>query len=144
MAPCCFYRTEMDRRRSEVHDNGEGSGTIRLRDTKMATLVGRRNVPGVDRSFGVEIANEPPSPPRQHSKWIVEVQNMDFEVLHAVGDRELIAIPDAMSRDFVDGQVLCHRYLEVVAEIDDDTAEMMRHEDAAATMRCAQQEEFRP
>jgi Integrase zinc binding domain/Integrase core domain len=74
----------------------------------------------------------------------VEVQNMDFEVLHAAGDGELMAIPDAMSRDFVDGQALCHRCLEVVAEIDEDAAEKMGHEDAAETMRHEQKAEFGP
>jgi hypothetical protein len=42
------------------------------------------------------------------AKWIVEVQNMDFEVLQAAGYGEQKAIPEAMSRDFVDGLVLCH------------------------------------
>jgi RNase H-like domain found in reverse transcriptase/Integrase zinc binding domain len=77
------------------------------------------------------------------AKWIVEVQKMDFEVFHAAGDGELMAIPDATSRDFVDGLVLCHRCLEVVAEIDEDAAEKMSHEDAAATMRHEQKAEFR-
>jgi hypothetical protein len=86
MAPCRFYRAETDRRRTEVHDNGERSWVVRLCDQKMATSVGRRNVPGGYRSFSVEMANEPPSPPLWLAKWIVEVQNMDFEVLHAAGD----------------------------------------------------------
>jgi hypothetical protein len=63
MAPCRFYHTETDGRRTGLHNNGEGSGIVSLCDKKMATHFGRRNIPGGDRAFSVKMANEPPSPP---------------------------------------------------------------------------------
>jgi Integrase zinc binding domain len=47
-----------------------------------------------------------------------------------------MAIPDALSRDFVPGSVLCDRCLEVVAEIDSDAPQ----ESECEAMRMAQQE----
>jgi RNase H-like domain found in reverse transcriptase len=72
------------------------------------------------------------------AKWIVDVQMMAFSVLYAAGDGELMAVPDALSRDFVDGQVLCHRCLEVVAEVDDERV----NENAVEAMRKAQKLAF--
>jgi hypothetical protein len=72
------------------------------------------------------------------AKWIVEIQMMDFSVLYAAGDGELTAVPYALSRDFVDGQVLFHRSLEVVAEVDDERV----NESAVDARRKSQKEAF--
>jgi hypothetical protein len=50
----------------------------------------------------------------------MEVWTLYFDLLHTAGAGELIVIPDALSRDFVRGSVLCDRCLEVVAEIEFD------------------------
>jgi RNase H-like domain found in reverse transcriptase len=72
------------------------------------------------------------------ARWIVDIQMKDFTVLHAAGDGELMAVPDPLSRDFVDGQVICDRCLEVVAEMDDEQAV----ESEVEAMRCSQETEF--
>jgi RNase H-like domain found in reverse transcriptase len=49
------------------------------------------------------------------ARWIVEMQAYDFEVLYERGDGEIMAVPDALSRDTMDRTVtLCHRCLEAV------------------------------
>jgi RNase H-like domain found in reverse transcriptase len=72
------------------------------------------------------------------ANWVMEVTTLDFDVLHAAGASELMAIPDALSRDFVPGSVLCDRRLEVVAEIESDAPQ----ESECEAMRMAQQEIF--
>jgi Integrase zinc binding domain/RNase H-like domain found in reverse transcriptase len=59
------------------------------------------------------------------ANWVMEVMTLDFEVLHAAGAGELMAIPDALSRDFVPGSVVRDRCLEVVAEIESDVPQEM-------------------
>jgi RNase H-like domain found in reverse transcriptase len=54
------------------------------------------------------------------AKCVMEVMTLDFDVLHAAGAGELMAIPDSLSRDFVPGSVLCDRCLDVVADIESD------------------------
>jgi Integrase zinc binding domain/Integrase core domain len=63
---------------------------------------------------------------------------VDFTVLHAAGDGEPMAVSDALSRDFVDGQVRCNRCLEVMAKVDDEQAV----ESEVEAMRCTQETEF--
>jgi RNase H-like domain found in reverse transcriptase len=49
------------------------------------------------------------------ARWIVEMQTYDLDVLHERGDGELMAVPDALSRDTMDKYiVLSHRCLEAV------------------------------
>jgi hypothetical protein len=72
------------------------------------------------------------------ANWVMEVMTLDFDVLHAAGAGELMAIPDALSRDIFPGSVLCDRCLEVVAEIESDAPQ----ESECEAMRMAQQEIF--
>jgi RNase H-like domain found in reverse transcriptase len=52
-------------------------------------------------------------PKKKLARWIVEMQTYDFDVLYERGDGELMAVPDALSRDIMDKDiVLCHRCLE--------------------------------
>jgi hypothetical protein len=52
------------------------------------------------------------------ARWIVEMQSLDFEVLYERGDGELMAVPDALSRDTMDRTVtLCHNCLESVNSV---------------------------
>jgi hypothetical protein len=54
-------------------------------------------------------------PKERLARWIVEIQTFGFEVLYKKGDGELMAVPDAVSRDTMDSDVvLCHRCLEAV------------------------------
>jgi hypothetical protein len=49
------------------------------------------------------------------------MQTYDFDVLYERGDGELIAVPDALSRDTMDKDiVLCHRCLEAVDAVSED------------------------
>jgi hypothetical protein len=72
------------------------------------------------------------------ANWVMEVMTLDFDVIYAAGAGELMAIPDALSRDFVPGSVLCDRCLEVVAEVESDVPQ----ETECAAMMKAQKEIF--
>jgi transposase InsO family protein len=72
------------------------------------------------------------------ANWVMEVMTLDFDVIHAAGAGELMAISDALSRDFVPGSVLCDRCLEVVAEVESDVP----LETECAAMMKAQEETF--
>jgi hypothetical protein len=50
----------------------------------------------------------------------MDIQALDFVILHAAGNGELMSVPYALSRDFVEGSVLCERCLEVVAVVDEE------------------------
>jgi hypothetical protein len=54
-------------------------------------------------------------------RWIVEMQTYDFDVLYERSDGELMAVPDALSRDTMDKDiVLCHCSLEAVDAVSED------------------------
>jgi RNase H-like domain found in reverse transcriptase len=72
------------------------------------------------------------------AKWIVEVMTMTFTILHAAGNGDLLSVPDALSRDFVEGSVLCPRCLEMIAEVEEEPVV----ESEADAMRAAQRKEF--
>jgi hypothetical protein len=60
-------------------------------------------------------------PKERLARWIVQIQTFGFEVLYKRGDGELMAVPDALSRDTMDSDVaLCHRCLEVVQAVVED------------------------
>jgi hypothetical protein len=60
-------------------------------------------------------------PKERLALWIVEMQTYDFDVLYERGDGELMAVPDAISRDTMDKDiVLCHRRLEAVDAVSED------------------------
>jgi RNase H-like domain found in reverse transcriptase len=54
------------------------------------------------------------------ANWVLNIQALGFVVLHAAGNGELMSVPDALTRDFVEGSVLCERCLEVVAVVDEE------------------------
>jgi hypothetical protein len=55
------------------------------------------------------------------ARWIVEMQTYDSDVLYERGDGEIMAVPDALSRDTMDKViVLCHRCLEAVDAVRQD------------------------
>jgi RNase H-like domain found in reverse transcriptase/Integrase zinc binding domain len=57
-------------------------------------------------------------PKERLARWIVEIQMFRFTVCYSRGDGELMAVPDALSRDTMDPEVvLCHRCLEAVQEV---------------------------
>jgi hypothetical protein len=45
-------------------------------------------------------------PERRLARWIVEMQTNNFDVLYERGDGELMAVPDALSRDTIDKDIL--------------------------------------
>jgi hypothetical protein len=61
------------------------------------------------------------------------MQTYDFDVLYERGDGELIAVPDALSRDTMEKDiVLCHRCLAAVDAVSEDgsrTEEKTRREE---------------
>jgi Integrase zinc binding domain/RNase H-like domain found in reverse transcriptase len=60
-------------------------------------------------------------PKERLARWIVEMQTYEFDVLYERGDEELIAVPDALSRDTMDKDiVLCHRCIEAVDAVSED------------------------
>jgi RNase H-like domain found in reverse transcriptase/Integrase zinc binding domain/Integrase core domain len=60
-------------------------------------------------------------PKERLPRWIVEIQTFGFEILYKRGDGELMAVPDALSRDTMDSDLaLCHRCLEVVQTVVED------------------------
>jgi RNase H-like domain found in reverse transcriptase/Integrase zinc binding domain len=64
-------------------------------------------------------------PKRRLARWIVEMQTYDFDVLYERGDKELMAVPDSLSRDAMDKDiVLCHRCLEAVDAVSEDRSRM--------------------
>jgi hypothetical protein len=69
----------------------------------------------------------------------MDIQALDFVVLHAAGNGELMSVPDALSRDFVEGSVLCERCLEVVAVVDEEGTASTEEE---SEMQAAQVAEF--
>jgi hypothetical protein len=73
------------------------------------------------------------------ANWVMEIQALDFVVIHAAGNGELMSVPDALSRDFVESSVLCERCLEVVAVIDEEEIASTEEE---SRMRAAQVAEF--
>jgi hypothetical protein len=67
------------------------------------------------------------------------MQTYDFDVLSERGDGELMAVPDALSRDTMDKDiVLCHRCLEAVDAFSEDgsrTEEETRREEHESESR---------
>jgi RNase H-like domain found in reverse transcriptase len=60
-------------------------------------------------------------PKERLARWIVEIQTFGFEVLYKRGDGELMAVPDALSRDSMDSDLaLFHQCLEVVQAVVED------------------------
>jgi hypothetical protein len=60
--------------------------------------------------------------PRERlARWIVEMQTFQFNVLHEKGDGELMALPDALSRDtfLTRDMMLCNRCLNGVEEFEE-------------------------
>jgi RNase H-like domain found in reverse transcriptase/Integrase zinc binding domain len=54
-------------------------------------------------------------------RWIMEMQTYDFDVLYERGGGELMAVPDALSRDTMDKDImLCHRCFEAVDAVSED------------------------
>jgi len=81
-------------------------------------------------------------PKERLARWIVEMQTFNFEVLYERGDGALMAVPDALSRDTMDKDVvLCHRCLEAVNEVTEEAGgatEVL----TADEMRAAQREAY--
>jgi RNase H-like domain found in reverse transcriptase/Integrase zinc binding domain len=78
-------------------------------------------------------------PKERLARWIVEMQTNDFDVLYERGDGELMAVPDELSRDTIDKDiVLCHRCLEAVDAVCEDgsrTEEGTRREEHESKSR---------
>jgi hypothetical protein len=73
------------------------------------------------------------------ANWVLDIQALDFVVLHAAGNGELMSVPNALSRDFVEGSVLCERCLEVITAIDEEGTASAEEE---SEMHAAQVAEF--
>jgi Integrase zinc binding domain len=73
------------------------------------------------------------------AKWVLDIQALGFVVLHAAGNGELMSVPDALSRDFVEDSVLCERCLEVAAVVDEEGTASTEDE---SEMRATQVAEF--
>jgi RNase H-like domain found in reverse transcriptase len=57
-------------------------------------------------------------PKERLARWILEIQMFRFSVCYSRGDGELMAVPDALSRDTMNPDVvLCHRCLEAVKKV---------------------------
>jgi hypothetical protein len=74
----------------------------------------------------------------------VEIQTFGFEVIYKRGDGELMAEPDALSRENMDSDVaLCHQFLEAVQAVVED-ADVVERETMLETdeVRAAQERQY--
>jgi transposase InsO family protein len=60
--------------------------------------------------------------PRERlARWIIGIQEMDFAVMYAPGNGDLMAVPDALSRDTMERDlVFCAKCLESVGAVDEE------------------------
>jgi Integrase zinc binding domain len=59
------------------------------------------------------------------ARWISEFQSLDFDVEHVQGNRSIIVIPDALSRDMMNKYLtLCARCLETVGSAEEELTQV--------------------
>jgi hypothetical protein len=127
----CFEKVEGGR--ATLHNNGKGNSCSRVWFTEVQALLIRGKVRGHHRSHRTNVVVSLRDPKERLARWIVEMQTYDFDVLYERGDGQLMAVPDALSRDTMDKDiVLFHRCLEAVDAVSEDgsrTEEETRREE---------------
>jgi RNase H-like domain found in reverse transcriptase len=121
--PVAFVALKLNGGRAALQNHGKISRVLRFVFRKWRHLLDGETFEAVTGHMLLRLLVNLRVPHFRLAKWIVDIQMMAFSILHSAGDGEHMTVPDTMRRDFVDGQVLCHRYLEVLAEADDERVE---------------------
>jgi Integrase zinc binding domain len=116
-----FFFKKVEGGRATLHDNGKGKSCSLVWFTEVQALLIRGKVRGHHGSHCTNMVVSIARPERRLARSIVVMQTYDIDVLYERGDGELIAVPDALSRDTMDKDiVLCHRCLEAVDAVSED------------------------
>jgi hypothetical protein len=134
----CFEKVEGGR--ATLHDNGEGKSFSLVWFTGFqALLIRGGKLKVITDHIALTRLLALRDPKERLARWIVKMQIYNFDVLYERGYGELMAVPDAFSRDTVDKDiVLCHRCLEAVDAVSEDgsrTEEETRSEEHESESR---------
>jgi hypothetical protein len=103
---------------ASLYDDGERmlGGGVRIAQIHAPTTRGRFRC--CDRSHRSDEEFSFREPNELLTRWIVQIQMFRFSVCYSRGYGELMAVPDAFSRDTMDPEVvLCHQCLEAFQEV---------------------------
>jgi hypothetical protein len=119
--PVEYIARKLKRVGTEIHNNRKGGGRVCMGNAQMGTYSRRATVRSRYGLHRTPLAPEPEVALHfRLANWVMDIQALEFVVLHAAGNGELMFVSDALSRDFVEGSVLCERCLEVIAVIDEE------------------------